>query len=213
MIRVAKSFNVPESLSAHKSYKESDVLKQLEKDHHNKCYLCERALCTDFQVEHLKSRENNTHLTYVWENLFWVCGYCNGKKLQNFDGIVVPFSSNVELEIIQSINFSDKKAEFVSCNKSEEFYRTIELLRRIHNGTNKIRTMREEKFFEYIVGVVNNFQRLVGDYLQNPSEKGKNLIREELQIDKECLGFKYWIIKSNTLLENTFSEDIIWNKQ
>ena len=39
------------------------------------------------------------------------------------------------------------------------------------------------------------------------------LVREELQIDKECLGFKYWIIKSNPALERTFAADIIWNKK
>ena len=80
MIRVAKSSVIPCSLSTTKAYDGSDVLQQLEDDHHMKCYLCERSLCTDFQVEHHQSKEIYPELRQDWNNLFWTCAYCNGKK-------------------------------------------------------------------------------------------------------------------------------------
>ena len=58
MIRVAKSITVPESLTSRKTYDGEDVKKQLFADQHGKCYLCERKVTTDFQIEHLNSQEN-----------------------------------------------------------------------------------------------------------------------------------------------------------
>lgn len=84
---------------------------------------------------------------------------------------------------------------------------------RLHNGRNKLRKKKEENFFEYILGIVNNFNRLLSQYLIEPTEENRNLIKEELSINKECLGFKYWIIKSHDQLSLIFKEDIIWNKK
>ena len=42
--------------------------------------------------------------------------------------------------------------------------------------------------------------------------KKLRLVREELSIDKEMLGFKYWIIKKDEVLSQVFANDIIWNK-
>lgn len=81
MIRVYKSSDSPNSLSTTKKYDGEDVKQQLEKDHHKKCYLCERELCTDFEIEHLKSQENYPELRQDWKNLLWSCSYCNNKKV------------------------------------------------------------------------------------------------------------------------------------
>ena len=90
MIRVRKNITAPKSLSTTKKYDGEDVLRQLEEDHYKKCYLCERHLTTDFEVEHLLSRENYSDLEQNWKNLFWSCGYCNRKKSDKFDDILNP---------------------------------------------------------------------------------------------------------------------------
>lgn len=213
MIRVFKSPNAPASLAKGSSYDDEDVIQQLQDDHHKKCYLCERTLCADFQVEHYKSKAANPDLEFVWSNLFWSCGYCNNKKSARFDNILNPTTINIEDEIKQTIDFSNKKAIFTTCSNSPEHDITIQFLQRIHNGTGISRKIREENFFEHIIGVVNSFMRLVCAYLTDICPEKEALVREELQIDKECLGFKYWIIKSNPALERTFAADIIWNKK
>lgn len=214
MIRVYKSPNTPQSLLTTKAYDGADVQQQLEEDHHKKCYLCERNLCTEFQIEHHKSQENHPELRQDWNNLFWSCGYCNGKKGENFDNMLDPVVINIEDEIIQELDFSKKRASFTAIVQTDEHHKTCEFLSRIHNGTNKlkIRTKREENYFEYIFGVVSNFYRLVSQYLSDTSKTNEELVREELSIDKECLGFKYWIIKKHQQLSTIFANDIVWNK-
>lgn len=213
MIRVRKNPNIPFSLLTTTAHDGADVLQQLEDDHYKKCYLCERSLCTEFQVEHHKSQENYPHLKQDWNNLFWACGYCNGKKGKYFDNLLAPATTNIEHEIMQIIDFSQKKASFTPLIDTNAHNDTCKFLIRIHNGTNRLRTKREENFFEYVMGVVNDFYRLVYQYLSAPTEENKSLVRESLQIDKECLGFKYWIIKNHSQLSITFANDIVWNKQ
>ncbi len=213
MIRVYKSPNTPLSLSTTQSYNGEDVLQQLENDHHKKCYLCERCLCTEFQVEHHKSQKNHPYLRQDWNNLFWSCDYCNGKKGNKFDNLLDPTAVNIEEEIMQVLNSLQKQAVFTPLEQTDAHTETCQFLTRIHNGKNGLRKKREENFFEDVMGIVNNFNRLVSQYLNAPTEENKDLVKENLQINKECLGFKYWIIKNNASLYSMFSADIVWNKQ
>ncbi len=213
MIRVYKSPNAPLSLSTTNSYDGEDVLLQLETDHYKKCYLCEKILCIEFQVEHHKSQDNYPELRQDWKNLFWSCSYCNGKKGAHFDNLLDPVTTNIEKEVKQELIFAQKQAVFTPLIQTAAHNDTCKFLTRIHNGTNKLRTKREKNFFDYVMGVINDFYRLVSQYLTSPTEENKDLVRENLQIDKECLGFKYWIIKNNATLYPIFAADMVWNKQ
>ena len=212
MIRVSKSSNTPQSLLRTKSYGADDVVIQLSQDSHKKCYLCERVRDTDYNIEHYKSRENNAELVQEWSNLFFSCSYCNGKKLHHFDEILNPLTENIEDLIAQKIDFSHNIALFSVNTSSPSAGKTIELLNRIYNGTTKMRKHREEELYKYSKKVVNDFQSMALQYLLSPTEALKTAIQEALQIDKELLGFKYWIIKSNSELFSQFENDMIWNR-
>lgn len=215
MIRVAKDPNAPQSLTTTKAYDGEDVKCQLFIDHFEKCYLCERHLCTDFEIEHHKSRTHYPNLIQDWNNLYLTCRYCNSKKLENFDNTLHPATVNIEDDIIHDIDFRNKQAKFTatSANPRPEHQETIELLTRIHNGTGKSRKIKEERFFEYIISKINDFLLLVSNYLNDTTTENEDLIRRELQINCECLGFKYWIIKNNATLYPIFAADMVWNKQ
>lgn len=114
---------------------------------------------------------------------------------------------------MQVFNFLQKHAIFTPLVQTVAHEETCQFLTKVHNGRNGLRTKREENFFEYIMGVVNNFYRLVNQYLNAPTEKNQALVKENLQISKECLGFKYWIIRNNATLYSIFANDIVWNKQ
>lgn len=134
--------------------------------------------------------------------------------MQHYDKILNPLTVNIEDEIEQTIDYANKKAEFaVSGNSTASHDETIKLLERVFNGTNKLRKIKEERFFEYFVSVMNRFQALAGLYLEAPTSQNEKAVRDELGIDKEFLGFKYWVIKSNVQLTATFANDIIWNKK
>ena len=213
MIKINKCINAPSSLSLTIAYNGEDVIKQLIEDHYSKCYICEMKRCTDFEVEHLKCQKNHPMLRQNWTNLFLSCKYCNGKKSNNFDDILNPNNNNIEEDVKQSIDFINNAAIFTpNGNNQAQENTTVELLNRIYNGTAKFRKIKEENFFNYSVGVINNFQNLTKEYLLNYTLDVEVAICEELNINEEMLGFKYWIIKNNSILNAKFANRIVWNK-
>lgn len=214
MIREYKHKSAPASLAAQIKYDGQDVLDQLFADQHDKCYLCEMKVKQFYQVEHLKSQEHFEELKFNWTNLLLSDGYCNGKKKENFDDILNPNQVNIEDVIEQRIDSINRTALFVSSDTSIPTQQTIKLLNRILNGTYspKLRKKREEEFYKEVEQKFNAFNKIVLDYLTNPNLQTENAVREELTIDKELLGFKYWVIKDTPKLLAVFANDIIWNK-
>lgn len=214
MIREYKHKSAPASLVAQIKYDGQDVLDQLFADQHDKCYLCEMKVKQFYQVEHLKSQEHFEELKFNWTNLLLSDGYCNGKKKENFDDILNPNQVNIEDVIEQRIDSINRTALFVSSDTSIPTQQTIKLLNRIFNGTYspKLRKKREEEFYKEVEQKFNAFNKIALDYLTNPNLQTENAVREELAIDKELLGFKYWVIKDTPKLLAVFANDIIWNK-
>lgn len=90
MVKIERSYPAPVSLAIEKekvngSYSESDVVQQLLKDFHNKCYICEMKELQDPQIEHLVPHKNGKYKDrkFDWGNLFLSCGHCNGVKNQS----------------------------------------------------------------------------------------------------------------------------------
>ena len=212
MIRVYKSPNAPASLTETKACDGDDVNRQLLDDQHGKCYICERCRDTDFEVEHLASRGNAPELAHEWNNLYMACDYCNKKKSNSFDNILCPSEVNIEDEIEQRLDISNKKALFLSHADDAQHHETVRLLERVFNGTNTMRTVREERFFEQVLSVVNRFNGVLIEYINNQGAETEQAVRDELSMDSELLGFKYWIIRSNPEFYATFSDAMAWNK-
>lgn len=214
MIKVFKKSISPESLTAQKKYDSEEVKQQLIADHQGKCYLCERVLTTDFQVEHLHSQEHFPEEKYDWHNLFLSCSYCNGKKSNLFDDILNPAQEPIESLITQELDYLNKKAVFKQVNTpaSTEVQQTLSLLERIFNGTHKMRKIKEERFFEDFLSKMNAFQKAINNFLMVDNDQTMLALQEELTTDREFLGFKYWIIQSNPNLLCEFAKDITWNK-
>lgn len=211
MIRVYKSHEIPSSLKA-KRYDGEDVKTRILADQYDKCYLCERNRITDFEIEHHKSESNYPELVQDWNNLYLSCGYCNRKKSDLYDDMLTPNDLNIEDDIEQRIDFANKTAIFSSKVSDKQHYQTVELLSKLYNGTKRVRTIKEERFFEQALGVINFFAELVKKYMEAPTFDTEKAVRDELSIDKELLGFKYWIIKDDPVLLHVFANDIIWNK-
>lgn len=213
MIKEKKNPIAPLSLSTTKNYDGEDVKRQLLDDQHHKCYICERYLGTDFQIEHFKSRNNYPKLIQDWNNLLMSCSYCNGKKSNSFDNNVNPLSVNVEEEIEQRINLLNNKAEFKVRVNDASHNETAKMLNILYNGNEKIkiRKIKEECFFNNAMQLMNRFSRIINDFIMNPTSQNRSLVACELSIDKELLGFKYWMIHDNHL-EKEFKDEIVWNK-
>lgn len=211
MIRERKSENVPSSLLTTSQYDGEDVKAQLLEDLHEKCYICERKLGTDFEIEHFKSKNNYPELRQEWTNLFLACGYCNKKKSCSFDDNLYPLDTNIEDEIEQRIDFSRNKASFVTTINDVTHQNTVRMLHVFYNGKKKMRVIKEERFFDEAKQKMNRFLEKVNIFLMEPTPANRALVAAELSIEQEMLGFKYWVIRDNHL-EAEFKDEIVWNK-
>ena len=211
MIRERKNENVPSSLLTTSQYDGEDVKGQLLEDQHEKCYICERKLSTDFEIEHFKSKNNYPELRQEWTNLFLACGYCNKKKSSSFVDNLYPFDTNIEDEIEQRIDFSSNKASFVTTIDDVPHQNTVRMLHVFYNGKKKMRVIKEERFFDEAKQIMNRFLEKVNTFLMEPTPANRALVAAELSIEQEMLGFKYWVIRDNHL-EAEFKNEIVWNK-
>lgn len=211
MIRERKNENVPSSLLTTSQYDGEDVKGQLLEDQHEKCYICERKLSTDFEIEHFKSKNNYPELRQEWTNLFLACGYCNKKKSSSFDDNLYPLDTNIENEIEQRIDFSRNKASFVTTINDVTHQNTVRMLHVFYNGKKKMRVIKEERFFDEAKQKMNRFLEKVNTFLMEPTPANRALVAAELSIEQEMLGFKYWVIRDNHL-ETEFKDEIVWNK-
>jgi hypothetical protein len=215
MIRVAKCVDIPPSLlvAGNTRHNHPDVIEQLIEDHKGKCYVCERICVTDYEIEHLQSNKNFDELRTSWNNLFFSCNYCNGKKLHYFDNILNPSLHNIE-EIIDCNHIAETKYVDFDSNiiDNPQIIETISLLNRVFNGTGKMRMRREERFYEYFLSRILNFLSVVDKYISAKTIPNRNIVIEELGIEQEFLAFKYHILKQRPDLFEEFAPSMVWNK-
>lgn len=211
MIRICKNTEKPEALD--RGYNTEEVCRQLLADQKDKCYLCERSVPIDYQVEHLKSQANHPELSQTWENLFAVCGYCNNKKSNKFDGMLEPHLHDIEVIITHANDFVNQKVKFSSDDISSGALSTIQLLNLLFNGKLSYRNYREQRFYDEFIQKLNFFSYAIDEYMAGKREEYYPIIQELLDIHSEYLGFKYAIIHSNKLLKQDFGKITIWNKK
>lgn len=144
MVKVERTFPAPASLAVEAqkkngSYDKADVIEQLSKVFHNKCYICEMKNLQDPQVEHLLPHKKGKYpeRKFDWNNLFWSCGHCNGvKNKEKYDeGILDCCKSDPE----ELINFRFRENDIdISARKeaNDTVKRTISLVEEVFTQKN-----------------------------------------------------------------------------
>lgn len=181
MIKVDRSYPAPESLGREKkvngSYSNPDVVKQLETDFDNKCYLCEIKPVQDPEIEHLKPhyRGKDIDRKFDWDNLFWSCGHCNSIKNQRkYDEDIIDcckMDPEEEVEIIWT-------EENVICNPrkpNEQAKKTAELMTEIFNKKNtEMRVIKSQVRFDALTEEMNSLLKCLEKYTHNPLNRCNN---------------------------------------
>lgn len=162
MIKIKRTFPAPASLAieAQKVYgscTEPDVIEQLRMDFYDKCYICGMKELQDPQVEHLLPHKNGRYpeRKFDWNNLFWVCGHCNGVKNQEKydEGIldccrqnpeeVISFKlENGEVQVHSKIG-SDKSAD-LTANLIYEVFSITNTGMRIYKSDLRLKKLNQE---------------------------------------------------------------------
>lgn len=213
MIRVRKSENAPEELATN-GYKDDQVKRAILDDQDEKCYICERKVTTDYQVEHLVPQAKNDEEANDWSNLYIACNYCNDKKKTSFDNLAHPDTYNVEEVIVHSFDAMKEQVVFTTTSTDPGVLQTVKLLERMFNGTNPPkRVLMETRFYNQFKMRYNHFQSVVHDYLAGRTEEMRPVIENLIGIKSDFLAFKYAVIMGNETLRRDFGEMVRWNKK
>ena len=213
MIRVYKRNEEPETLRT-RGYKDDKVKRALLEDQHDKCYLCERKLTTDYEVEHLVSQKGDASKMNEWDNLFVACNYCNDRKKENYDEIPLPNSMNFEDVIQQDCDIQSKKMAFTTSLDDVRVNKLISLLEKLYNGKSAIgRNLMEQRFWNQFMTEYGSFLRRLNAYINDPNSDNYQLVAAELHIDSPILGIKYNYIKCHTNCYSIFKNEMKWHKE
>jgi len=221
MVYFPKSQPAPASLAARTTWKDEDVMQQLQADFHNKCYICEAKEITSINVEHFKPHKGDVNLMYDWNNLFFVCGHCNNTKVakKEYDGILDCTNPAHKVTdwiryIYDDTDFSKIKVvieELVSQNGVKP---TVKLLEAVYNGNTINKKMESGNLRKLLSRQLDEFSKhLAKFYLDDPitgAEKQSAIdnIISHLQKDSAFSAFKIWIIRSKEKYMEDFGQYI-----
>lgn len=207
MVKIKRTFPAPSSLAeeakkANGSYSQQDVIEQLKKDFHDKCYICEMKALQDPQVEHLLPHKEGKYKDrkFDWENLFWSCGHCNGVKNQRKydDGILDCCKEDPELLITYELleNTVRVEADHVGGDRSAL---TAELINEVFNIRNTgMRVIKSDMRLKELQKEMNVLYDQLEKYKRNPNSKVLiRTLRALLKRESAFAGFKRCYIRKH----------------
>ena len=222
MVNSIKSEDAPACLAIEKSkpnsenYRCGDVVERVADDFKDKCYLCEQKNITDINVEHFVPHRGNRDKMFDWENLFFACSYCNNVKMGDESPLLNCTDKNINIlahfELRIDISKLPEKHFIVQSNYDDAKTRnTAALLYQIYNGKFKPTSLKERGALNLRKSIIQNlidFDDLVQEYCQDVVSKEyiKKKIKKELQIDSAFTAFKVCLIRSNSELNQEFSQ-------
>lgn len=207
MVKIERTFPAPKSLEiearkASGSYSEPDVVMQLKKDFHNKCYICEMDNLQDPQVEHLLPHMNGKYLErkFDWNNLFWSCGHCNGVKNQKKyeEGIIDCCKSDPE-EMI-SFRLQNEDIQAIARDKENtEAIRTAQLVMEVFNIKNTgMRVYKSEMRLQELNQEMNKLYDSIEEMEKNPDSKfALRKLKSLLSRESRFAAFKRNYVREN----------------
>lgn len=206
MVKVERSFPAPASLAyeAKKktgSYSEPDVVCQLKKDFHNKCYICELDRLQDPEIEHLLPHKNGRYpeRKFDWDNLFWACRHCNGiKNQQKYDEGILDCCKQ-EPEEFLSFHLKDGNVEILEKKKDTKAELTAQLILEVFNLRNTgIRVCASELRLQELNKEMNKLYSYLEKLKENSESKViKGMLRAMLRRESKFAAFKREYIREN----------------
>lgn len=173
MFKVTKSVK-PTNWNS-KNYKDTSVVKQLQKDFHGKCYICEQKHFPNLNVEHFIPHLDNEELKLDWNNLYFACSRCNSIKNKYFDNMLDCCNPDhlVEDWIKIYYRMPDEDIEVINaCPNNNPFHdkaeKSKDLINKCYNNANSgIQEVSKEDLREKIIEIHSDFLELRKKFMQN----------------------------------------------
>lgn len=187
------------------NYNTPEVIEALKYIFNKKCYICENKKITTYNIEHFRPhKDKNKDLKFDFDNLFLACGHCNNIKLGKYDNILD--CSKIDVDEVIAFRKKgnlvwDEKIEIQPLQHSEEIDETVELLKKVYEGTTDMKKLesvniRKELRMEIIkfIEAINEYEETDGE----DKEDAKELIKQHLKANSPFAAFKRWIVRDNS---------------
>lgn len=218
MVFFEKSQPAPNCLAIEKAksngdYKCTDVLKLIQSDFKNKCYICEFKEPTSINIEHFIAHKEDKDLKFDWNNLFWSCYHCNNTKLAKYDNILN--CTNATHQVDRKLKYIMKPfpCEKVYIEAKEdlpEVHQTKDLLEAVYNGTTPLKHLESANLRNAILEEIMDFQKWLWDYYSTQIIQNKQYyilkIKEHLSRESNFTAFKRWIVLDNEKMKKDFEK-------
>lgn len=192
MIKIERTPTPPASLSKRSSYKEADVLQQLNKDFHGKCYLCEISKLQSIHVEHLRPHNNHQDKDreFDWHNLFLSCPHCNSvKKASKYTDMILDCCRD-DPEAAISQTFANGHVSVLALQATQEAKMTAELLTECFEKTNTgIRILECQTRINALSQTMNLLYKCLDIYKKSPCDRNLRTLRGMLSRTYKFAGF------------------------
>ena len=156
--------------------------------------------------------EQQAHLKYEWENLFYACVHCNKIKGSGYDNIIDCTKEDPEEYITMRFNsYPENYVETSYRLNSAENKETRELLDKVYNGTGTpISEYEAKNLKKRISKELKEFTECVENYQDERDPKLRavywNDIKEMLNRESNFAGFKRSIVLQSEELMQCFGE-------
>lgn len=197
------------------SYNAPDIVHKLEKDFHNKCYICEEKAPKDINIEHFVARQGNLSLKLDWNNLFLSCTHCNNIKSNDYNNLLncTILTDKVDTALYYKIEpFPKEKVKLELLIPSDKATQTKELLEKCFNGEHTAQKKLESSNLRSLLLLlkeIREFQNLLFGYDENEDKEYFLIkIKEHLSNRSSFTAFKRWIVRDNNYFKNEFKQYI-----
>jgi uncharacterized protein (TIGR02646 family) len=156
----------PDSLKS--KYKHHTIKQEVEIETNSKCAYCESYVTHQYvgDVEHIIPKAVHPELTFSWDNLSFVCYYCNNNKRDIFDEsckLLNPYEDKIEEHLHA---FGPMILHINNSKRGELTHREIKLNR--------------NKLIERRTDAIKEVQNLIDKYENAPIGALKDILKHEL---------------------------------
>lgn len=196
--------DIPTSLQKRTRYDEEDVYNALKTIFFDKCYLCETKNPLSVNIEHLDAHQGDQDKKFNWNNLYYVCGWCNNVKLAKYNNILDCCDEHTDvfraIKLCVPTTPKAKHIDIQAMNADPKTIRTTELLEEIFNNNNTINKQITAAYLRELVFKRYNdlLTQLNRYYGQDSSDEEKQdslkKMKEIIKRDKPYSAFIRWCI-------------------
>ncbi len=203
MVKIERTPAPPASLAAEKekangSYRESDVIRQLQHDFNGKCYLCEIDKLQSIEVEHLHPHGGDKERKFAWDNLFYSCAHCNSVKNQSKYHDTILDCCKIDPEAVLDQRFIKGHVRVRPLAETQEARMTAVLLTECFELTNTgIREYECQTRVNALSVTMTTLHKTLEKYRIDPSKRSLRTLRGMLSRTYKFAGFTRTYVRNH----------------